>query len=194
MTEVMNEIVAVDESTAQALPAQVNNFDIVDVEAAKEFMENYQELVKALLDDNDYQGEKKKKSAWRKLATAFNISDDIIYHDETRDETGQIVSAEFFVKAVLPNGRSSVGVGMCSIYDRIRYHGTDRNPADKETPSTLNCVEDSIMLNMMFLLLHIQEQSQEQSVTLLVQGKFPPKRCLLMVNLKNRLSLKDLNQ
>ena len=74
-----NELVAVDDSTA---PSLANQFDIVDVEAAAAFMENYQDLVKRLLDKTDYQrvGDKhlKKKSAWRKLATAFNISDDII--------------------------------------------------------------------------------------------------------------------
>lgn len=134
-TETMNEIVAVDESTAQSLPTQVNNFEIVDVQAAEEFMDNYQELVKALLDESDYQDGKKKKSAWRKLATAFNVSDDVIHHEETRDETGQIVFAKFFVKATLPNGRYSVGIGECSIFDKIRYTATRKFPADKDTPS-----------------------------------------------------------
>ena len=120
-------------------PTITNQFDIVDVDAAAAFMENYQELVNRLLDENDYQlinGKKaKKKSAWRKLATAFNISDDIIHNEETRDETGQIISAKFIVKATLPNGRSSVAIGECSIYDKIRYHGTPKKPADQETPS-----------------------------------------------------------
>ena len=131
------EMVVVETSTTP--PTMANQFDIVDVDAAAAFMENYQELVTRLLDDSDYQvinGKKaKKKSAWRKLATAFNISDDIIHHEETRDEDGQIISAKFIVKATMPNGRSSVAIGECSIYDKIRYHGTPKNPADKETPS-----------------------------------------------------------
>ncbi len=105
-------------------PTISDQFDIVDVDAAEAFMDNYQELVIRLLDDSDYQlinGKKaKKKSAWRKLATAFNISDSIVHNEEKRDETGQIVSARFFVEAKLPNGRSAVAVGECSIYDKIR--------------------------------------------------------------------------
>lgn len=140
MSEKMNkdgEMVVVETSTT---PTTITNqFDIVDVDAAAAFMENYQELVTRLLDESDYQvinGKKaKKKSAWRKLATAFNISDEIIHHEETRDEDGQIISAKFIVKATMPNGRSSVAIGECSIYDKIRYHGTAKNPADKETPS-----------------------------------------------------------
>ena len=131
-----NEMVVVEESAA---PTTIQPLQTVDVEAAKEFMNNYQDLVEALLDDSDYQkiqGKKaKKKSAWRKLATAFNISDRVVHHEETRDETGQIVSAKFFVEATLPNGRSSVGVGECSIYGKIRYKTTPKYPADKETPS-----------------------------------------------------------
>lgn len=116
-----NELVAVDDSTA---PSLANQFDIVDVEAAAAFMENYQDLVKRLLDKTDYQrvGDKhlKKKSAWRKLATAFNISDDIVEEEIIRDECHRIISAKFVVKATLPNGRYGMGIGDCSIYDKIK--------------------------------------------------------------------------
>lgn len=126
----------VDTSTT---PTIANTFDMVDVESAEAFMNNYQELVKALLDQTDYQkiGSKqfKKKSAWRKLATAFNISDEIIKEEITRDETGQIISATYYVKATLPNGRSGVGIGACSIFDKIRYSDTSKYPADTNTPS-----------------------------------------------------------
>lgn len=132
----MSGEVAVVEPTVTTPTPLSNQFDIVDVEAAKEFMDNYQELVEILLDESDYQqiGEKnaKKKSAWRKLATAFNISDSIVHEEETRDETGQIVSSKFYVQATLPNGRSATAVGVCSIYDKIRYHGDKR---DKTQPS-----------------------------------------------------------
>lgn len=137
MAEEMTGEVAVVESTAPT--SIVNQFDIVDVDAAEAFMENYQELVERLLDESDYQqiGDKKakKKSAWRKLATAFNISDEVVNEEITRDETNQIVSAKYYVRAVLPNGRSATAVGSCSIYDKIRYKRTGKYPADKETPS-----------------------------------------------------------
>lgn len=121
--------VAVVESTAPT--SIVNQFDIVDVDAAEAFMENYQELVERLLDKSDYQkiGDKKakKKSAWRKLATAFNISDEVVNEEITRDETNQIISAKYYVKAVMPNGRSATAVGVCSIYDKIRYSGLKKD-------------------------------------------------------------------
>jgi hypothetical protein len=131
------ELAVVDNTTAPSI--NTSELSFADVDGAKRFMENYQELVEALLDESDYQNiagkNAKKKSAWRKLATAFNVSDDIIHHEETRDETGQIVSAKFFVKATLPNGRSSVGIGECSIYSKIRYAPTKKFEADTETPS-----------------------------------------------------------
>ena len=129
-----NALEVVESSTTLA-----NSFDIVDVQAASDFMKNYQELVNALLDKDDYQkiGAKsfKKKSAWRKLATAFNISDEIIKEDITRDDNGRIISATYYVKATLPNGRSGVGIGACSIFDKIRYSPTSKYDADTEDVS-----------------------------------------------------------
>ena len=130
------EIAVVDETTATPM---VEQFDIVDVDAAKEFMDNYQKLVNKLLDESDYQmiGDKKakKKSAWRKLATAFRISDEIVNEQLVYDDTNQIISARYKVRATLPNGRSTIGVGVCSIFDKIRYKDTPKYVADKDTPS-----------------------------------------------------------
>ena len=134
------ELTVVDETSTTPTLSQ-DQFDMVDVEGAAAFMKNYQELVKALLDkDTDYQkiGNKnaKKKSAWRKLATAFKISDEIVNEQLIFDENdGQIVSARYKVRATLPNGRSTIGVGVCSIFDKIRYKATGKFEADKETPS-----------------------------------------------------------
>lgn len=124
MTE-ENELVAVDNST---VPLNTQ-FDMVDVEHAAAVQKNFGDLVEALLDKNaDYQGGKKRKSAWRKLARAFNISDEPITKEIIRDENHQIISAYFEVKAILPNGRSGFGVGDCSIFDKIKYD-------DSELPS-----------------------------------------------------------
>ena len=61
MAEEMTGEVAVVESTAPT--SIVNQFDIVDVDAAEAFMDNFQELVERLLDESDYQqiGDKKAK-------------------------------------------------------------------------------------------------------------------------------------
>lgn len=133
------ELTVVDENSTTPTLSQEEAY-IVDVKSAEMAQKNFGELVEALLEDSDYQkiGDKnaKKKSAWRKLARAFNISDEIVNEQLIFDENdGQIVSARYKVRATLPNGRSTIGVGVCSIYDKIRYHGTAKNPADKETPS-----------------------------------------------------------
>ena len=115
MTEEMNEVMVVDNTTTTTSLSPVN------VDGAVEFWDNYQELTKALLDESDYQGTQfKKKSAWRKYATAFNLSDEIIKEEEIREpDTQQIITSKGWVKCTAPNGRSTVGVGICSIYDKI---------------------------------------------------------------------------
>lgn len=124
-----NELVAVEESTA---PTTIQPLQTVDVDAAKKFMNNYQELVEALLDKSDYQPirtqegikNSKKKSAWRKLATAFNISDEVVEKEIIHDECHRIISARYEVRATLPNGRHGVGTGSASIYDKITKKDT----------------------------------------------------------------------
>ena len=140
MSEVVeNEIVAVEESTAPIIPNQSEQFDLVDIEGAAAYMNNYQEAIKALLTPEDYQTiankDFKKKSAWRKLATAFRISDEIVNEQLEYDDINQIVRARYRVRCTLPNGRTAEGVGVCSIFDKIRYNPTKNNPADTETPS-----------------------------------------------------------
>ena len=127
MTEVVeNEMVVVEDTTAVS---HINQLDLVDIDYAVESQKNFEELVEALLDkETDYQGGKKKKSAWRKLARAFNISDEKICDRIIRDDNYQIISAYFEVKAILPNGRYGIGVGDCSIFDKI-------NKDDTEMPS-----------------------------------------------------------
>lgn len=141
-----NELVAVD--TASTAPSLVNQFDIVDVDAAAAFMQNYQDLVNALLEPSDYQTingkPKKKKSAWRKLATAFNISDDIVKETIIREDDHQIISAWFMVKATLPNGRSGIGVGDCSIFDKIKNNDTEM-PSNFELRKRFNNAEHDIL-------------------------------------------------
>lgn len=123
-------------SEAENMAITKTALELVDVEGAKAFMDNYQEVCKALLDKSDYQNIKingkpkpfKKKSAWRKIATAFNISDDIVEKEIIRDDNYQIISATFVVRATAPNGRYGHGTGSCSIFDKI-------NNKDLEQPS-----------------------------------------------------------
>lgn len=102
-----NEELAVVESTTAPLLQQA------DVEGTVAFFDNYQDLTTALLSEDDYQnaGNKKfkKKSAWRKYGTAFNLSDHVVEKEIIRDDNERIISARYEVEAVAPNGRRAVG-------------------------------------------------------------------------------------
>ncbi|MFA5271124.1 MAG: hypothetical protein WC412_02135 [Candidatus Omnitrophota bacterium] len=86
--------------------------------------ENYQELKRKLLNDNDYQvisGKQCiKKSGWRKIQTAFGISDELI--KEERKEYGKHFVYEVTVKTSAQNGRFAFGTGSCSSSERNFAH------------------------------------------------------------------------
>ena len=142
----MNDIVSVGDNSP------TSNFELVDVKAAKAFMDNYQEVCKSLLASSDYQNVKingkplafKKKSAWRKIATAFNISDDILEKEIIRDENHQIISATFYVIATAPNGRHGVGSASCSIFDKISYKDVEQ-PSNFELRKRFNNAENDVI-------------------------------------------------
>lgn len=144
-----NEIAVVENTTA---PTNINQFDIVDIKHAAAAQKNFNDLVEALLDKSDYQmirtkdglQPKKKKSAWRKLARAFNISDDIVDEKVIRDECHRIISAKFIVKATLPNGRYGMGVGDCSIYDKVKKDDV-KEPTPFELRKRFNNAEHDVL-------------------------------------------------
>ena len=87
---------------------------------AKAAMQTYQAICREMLDASDtvnIQGKQyKKRSAYRKLARAFGISDEII-KEEQQEGVWRI-----HVRAFTPNGRSAVGVGSCSSTERQFAH------------------------------------------------------------------------
>ncbi|MBQ2654037.1 MAG: hypothetical protein IJF83_10815 [Methanobrevibacter sp.] len=143
----MNDLVEVGDNSPTT-----NNFEMVDVQGAKAFMDNYQEVCKSLLDKSDYQNIKvngksrpfKKKSAWRKIATAFNISDDIVEKEIIRDDNYQIISANFVVRATAPNGRYGHGTGSCSIFDKINNKDTEQ-PSNFELRKRFSNAENDVI-------------------------------------------------
>lgn len=85
-------------------------------------MREYQKLTEKLLVPADYQqiGAKqfKKKSAWRKYALAFNISDLVTFEDILRADDGYPIYARIRVKATHPSGRSAEADHECHITER----------------------------------------------------------------------------
>ncbi|MHC1571564.1 MAG: hypothetical protein ACXQTL_02210, partial [Methanosarcinales archaeon] len=94
----------------------------VTVEEAVTAWKQYEELKKAITSKNDVvqiNGDDfLTKSYWRKLATFFNLTDEVVREEIERDEQGRVVKATYHVKAIAPNGRYSIGIGACSIHDK----------------------------------------------------------------------------
>ena len=96
----------------------------------------------ALLDKStDYQaiGGKtfKKKSAWQKLATAYNVSTEVVAEEYLYDEEGHTRRAKFRVRATAPNGRFAEGTGLCDVIERTFGLKQDHDiPATAETRAT----------------------------------------------------------
>ena len=115
-----------------------------DVVAA---FKEYQKACEALLTQDDYQaisGRKfKKKSAWRKIATAFGISTSIVKSTIVYDDDGRIHHAEFTVRATAPNGRTMEGWGGASVVDRDFSHDQDV-AATAQTRATSRAISDLI--------------------------------------------------
>lgn len=106
---------------------------VPDVETAVEAWNAYQRLCgkEGILNQKDYQKiwvkekdadgnyvtverEFKKKSAWQKLARAFNVDTRIVDRELQRTKTGAIKEAYYCVRATLPNGRSVESDALCS--------------------------------------------------------------------------------
>ena len=85
---------------------------------------NYQELKRDLLTQADYQNIQGKncikKSGWRKIQTAFGISDELI--KEERKTIGNSFVYEITVKVSSMNGRFAYGVGSCASSERKFAH------------------------------------------------------------------------
>jgi hypothetical protein len=88
----------------------------VSTQAAIAAWKEYQELKKAILDKSDLQNiqgkDHVKKSGWRKFATFYNLTDNIL--EEKRIDYGSYFVWKVRVQCVAPNGRIVEGNAMCS--------------------------------------------------------------------------------
>ena len=106
---------------------------VPDVDAAVESWKAYMKLCgkEGILNETDYQKiwvkekddngewhlverEFKKKSAWQKLARAFNVDTRIVSKEFIRTKTGRIKEAYYCIEASLPNGRSVESDALCN--------------------------------------------------------------------------------
>ncbi len=78
------------------------------------------DLISKVCVEEDYQiieGKKfRKKSGWRKIATFFNLSIEIV--EEKYEKIGRTIVWHFTIKAIASNGRSAIGTGSCDAFER----------------------------------------------------------------------------
>jgi hypothetical protein len=88
---------------------------MVNAKEAVAAWKEYQDLMKAVLDKDDLENiggkEFKKKSAWRKFATFFNLS--VECSEEKEIHQNDVLAFDVMYKATAPNGRSAYGDGSC---------------------------------------------------------------------------------
>lgn len=100
-------------------------------------MREHQELLRAILDPSDWQGAPDakgsfvKKSGWRKVALAYNLTLERVGELVERDDSGMPRRATYTARAVAPNGRSVEATGHCS-FDESRFSGPRGNASKLE--------------------------------------------------------------
>ena len=105
-------------------------------------MRAFQELKSKLLDENDVvqiEGKKYiKRSGWRKIALAFNISTEII--EVSREEKDGKYIVRVKARAIAPNGRVSEEIAVCdsSEFENGRLKASIHNIETKATTRALN--------------------------------------------------------
>lgn len=130
MTEIQTapEVIDADVVTEEVQPArelvhQPRRGEVLrplDVTQQKDAMRVYQEGLRQILDEGDWQnagrGEKfVKKSGWRKIAAWFDLSIELIRDEVNRDEEGRVERACVWARAVAPSGRFADGDGYCDV-------------------------------------------------------------------------------
>lgn len=143
--EVVEEtiITADDEQPqAQTLPVKREMMrPIANAEEATKFAVEHQELLRAVLDESDYQTAERgrkfvKKSGWRKIATHYGLTLTIQSMEVERDEEGHAVRATVIARAVAPNGQTQDGDGYCSIEESRFANGRGRQKLENDLRAT----------------------------------------------------------
>jgi hypothetical protein len=109
---------------------------------ARQVMDRYQETTRAWLNTDDWIGEPGgkdsfvKRSGWDKIATAYNLSTEVISESIERDETGKAIRAHAVVRAITPSGRYRDGTGGCGINEPRFRQMTGQQKVEHDLPGT----------------------------------------------------------
>lgn len=149
--EIIVQTVAVDGAPIAA-PGNSLVLPVTTPDEARKTMILYQATLDALVDDHDWQkiGTEKflKKSGVRKLAVAFNLSEEIIDLREERDPDGKIITAFASVRITAPNHRTTIGTGVCSVHDKKSGRSGFSNPEHDIRATAITRATNRAILNM----------------------------------------------
>lgn len=116
-------------------------------EEARETWLEYEGVRDAVTTDSDYtviQGKKTpNKSYFRKIAVFFGLSDSIVEHERT-DREDESFMHRLVVEATAPNGRASVGVGICDSRERKFAHPEHDVYATAHTRAKNRAISDMV--------------------------------------------------
>lgn len=161
----MNEETAVEVKQSIVEPA-------VSAEQLVQHMKRFNELKAKLLDKEDVVTIQNKpfvkRSGWRKIALAFNISDEIL--KEEKQEYQDHYTWRITVKVTAPNGRSAIGVGACSSNEKTFIHGEHDVYAISHTRAKNRAISDlvgsgEVSAEEIEGLEHRTEESKQQNST-----------------------------
>lgn len=120
---------------------------LVTPEQAADEWKLYQQLKKALLSSDDYQrigkGKYIKKSGFRKIAVYFGLSDHIQEEEKVEREDDSFYW-RIKVKVEAPNGRQSIGVGICDSRERNFAHKEHDVYATAHTRAKNRAISDMV--------------------------------------------------
>jgi hypothetical protein len=117
------EVVAEEEVTGAELVHQPRRGEVLkplDITQQKDAMRLYQEGLREILADSDWQDAGRgnrfvKKSGWRKIAAWFDLSIELLRDEVERDEDNQVSRACVWARALAPSGRFADGDGYCDV-------------------------------------------------------------------------------
>ncbi len=119
--DIRDESAGVTAHVVEVLPAALV-MPAAPLATVKAAQDAYLELCDSLLSAEDYQtvAEKqfRKKSGWRKLAVAYNVSCQVLDEEFSYDDRGRIARAKYRIRATAPNGRFMDGVGLCAVWEK----------------------------------------------------------------------------
>lgn len=132
--EEIHDVVAVDATPSATLTLRAPSHSPlvpIDPDQAVASMKAYQQLIPRLLEPSDFESagfDKKtgkdrkfvKRSGWRKIARAFNLSVVIVERRIERDADGSPIRAEVVARAIAPNDVCHDADGYCSV-DEDRF-------------------------------------------------------------------------